>query len=213
MPAPTITPLPTAPSRVDEPALFVSRADTFVAALPDFGAEMNALAAYLEGVTGSAGPIGSTALTMNTARILGRTTADTGAIEEITVGAGLSLAGGVLSGAAQSYILSFFFTSTPTAGETLLIHVAGRAFTIPADFAGALRSTVGVNPTASFALDVQKNGATIGTITVSTGGVVTATTTGGLAQSIAAGDVLTVLAPTPADATAANMACSIVGGA
>jgi hypothetical protein len=36
-------------------------------------------------------------LTMATARILGRTTASTGAIEEITVGSGLSLSGGTLS--------------------------------------------------------------------------------------------------------------------
>lgn len=47
MPAPTVTPLPTAPSRLDEPTLFVTRADDFVEALPVFGEELNALAAYL----------------------------------------------------------------------------------------------------------------------------------------------------------------------
>lgn len=39
-----ITPLPTPPSRNDSPALFVTRADEFLAALPDFATEANALA-------------------------------------------------------------------------------------------------------------------------------------------------------------------------
>jgi hypothetical protein len=45
-------------------------------------------------------------LTQNTARMLGRTTASTGAVEEISVGAGLSLASGALSG-AEPQIQSF----------------------------------------------------------------------------------------------------------
>lgn len=45
----------------------------------------------------AAGAIGSSALTMETGRILGRTTAETGAIEQIVIGSGLSLSGGVLS--------------------------------------------------------------------------------------------------------------------
>ncbi len=41
-------------------------------------------------------------LTMNTARLLGRTTASAGAVEEITVGSGLSLAAGTLSASGGS---------------------------------------------------------------------------------------------------------------
>jgi hypothetical protein len=41
-------------------------------------------------------------LTMNTARVLGRTTASTGAIEELTVGSSLSLAAGALNAALAS---------------------------------------------------------------------------------------------------------------
>lgn len=44
----------------------------------------------------------SALLTMSTARLLGRTTASTGAIEEISVGATLTLSGGTLSGTAAS---------------------------------------------------------------------------------------------------------------
>ncbi len=47
--------------------------------------------------TGASGAITGTALTMSTARLLGRTTASTGAIEEITVGSGLSLSAGSLT--------------------------------------------------------------------------------------------------------------------
>lgn len=61
---------------------------------------------------GASGPITATALTMNTARILGRTTAGVGAIEEITVGAGLSLAAGALTatGAAVDFLVVQVFS-------------------------------------------------------------------------------------------------------
>ena len=45
----------------------------------------------------ASGAIGSSGLTMATARLLGRTTASTGAPEEITVGSGLSLSAGTLT--------------------------------------------------------------------------------------------------------------------
>lgn len=57
------------------------------------------------GATGSAsisqyviqGPITTSGLTMNTARLLGRSTAGVGEVEELTVGTGLTLSGGVLA--------------------------------------------------------------------------------------------------------------------
>ncbi|AKM09710.1 hypothetical protein AB433_06515 [Croceicoccus naphthovorans] len=63
-------------------------------------AAIAAMAAYMEGLTGSSGPITATALTMATNRLLGRYSADTGAIEEISLGDGLDLTGGVLDLAA-----------------------------------------------------------------------------------------------------------------
>lgn len=45
----------------------------------------------------SSGSVTTSGLTMTTARILGRSTAGTGAIEEITVGSGLTLSGGTLT--------------------------------------------------------------------------------------------------------------------
>lgn len=48
MPAPTITPLPTPPSRSTDPANFAIQADAFVAALPEFVTDANAQADYLD---------------------------------------------------------------------------------------------------------------------------------------------------------------------
>lgn len=45
----------------------------------------------------ASGAVGSSGLTMSTARLLGRTTASTGAVEEIQIGSGLSLTAGQLS--------------------------------------------------------------------------------------------------------------------
>lgn len=110
-----------------------------------------------------------------------------------------------------TYIAAAFFTTTPTSSEVLWLHVAGAAFTIPANFTAALQSSIGTNPAATFALDLQKNGTSIGTISVSTSGAVTATTVGGTSKSIAVGDVLKLVAPGTADTTAANMAFTIIG--
>lgn len=50
MPAPTISALPTPPSRSDDPETFSTKADAFLGALPTFRTEANAQAAYNDGV-------------------------------------------------------------------------------------------------------------------------------------------------------------------
>lgn len=50
MPAPTITPLPTPPSRSQSPETFSTDADAFLGALPDFATDANAQASYLDGL-------------------------------------------------------------------------------------------------------------------------------------------------------------------
>lgn len=47
MPAPEITPLPPAPSRLDEPGTFTSTADAFLSALPDLQSEVNAVVEWM----------------------------------------------------------------------------------------------------------------------------------------------------------------------
>lgn len=57
----------------------------------------------------------SSGLTMATARILGRTTASSGAIEEITVGSGLTMSAGTLSASATAPTDATYITQTPSA--------------------------------------------------------------------------------------------------
>lgn len=62
----------------------------------------------------SAGAVTGSGLTMSTARILGRSTAGTGAIEEISIGSGLTLSGGTLSatGGGGGGLVNFTDTAT-----------------------------------------------------------------------------------------------------
>lgn len=63
------------------------------------------------------GLIGGSGLTMNTAKLLGRTTASAGAVQEITVGPGLTFAAGVLDGFPGG--MTLIATLTPTAAVNL----------------------------------------------------------------------------------------------
>lgn len=108
------------------------------------------------------------------------------------------------------YGIGFYFVVTPDPSEILALHVAMSSFTLAANFA-ASRGSCGTNPTASFAIDVQKNGASIGTVTIATGGTFTFTTSGGGAKTVAAGDVLKFVAPSSSDATCANVAITLKG--
>jgi hypothetical protein len=107
-------------------------------------------------------------------------------------------------------LIAFFFTTTPTASEVLGLYVAADAFTIPANMSGA-QVKVGTNATATFAIDVQQNGTSIGTISIATSGTATLTTTSGASKSIAVGDVIKFVAPSSADATIANVAITVKG--
>lgn len=55
------------------------------------------LKTYLDTLYALTGAVTTSGLTMSTARLLGRSTGSSGAVEEITVGSGLSLSGGTLS--------------------------------------------------------------------------------------------------------------------
>ncbi len=79
-------------------------------------------------------------LTMATARLLGRTTASTGGIEEITIGSGLSMSAGTLTasggGASTNTTLATAAgtaTCTNTTTETSITPTASGSFTIAAD--------------------------------------------------------------------------------
>lgn len=104
------------------------------------------------------------------------------------------------------------FDSTPTSSQVLDTMYIGRAVTFPADFSGS-GGQIGTNPTASFAIDVQDDGVSIGTITIGTGGTFTFTTVSGTSKLVAAGSILTFVAPASVDATAANAIWTLLGTA
>lgn len=83
-----------------------------------------------------AGAVTTDGITMSSDRLLGRTTAATGAIEEITVGSGLSLSGGSLTASGSASITlgtpqattsgtSIDFTSIPSGTKMIVVMLTG----------------------------------------------------------------------------------------
>jgi hypothetical protein len=93
------------------------------------------------------GAVTASGLTMSTARILGRTTAATGAVEEITVGSGLSLSAGTLTSSAAGTVTSVGITA-PAAGITVSgspVTTSGSITLALADDLAALEALSGTN--------------------------------------------------------------------
>lgn len=103
----------------------------------------------------------------------------------------------------------FFPGGPPSANQLLGKFVAPVALQFPANFSGSV-GHIGTNPTASFAMDVSAAGVSIGTITVSTGGVFTFTTQGGGVKNVSAGEQIEIEGPGSADATAADIAFTLL---
>ncbi|MFO1080855.1 MAG: hypothetical protein U1E23_09545 [Reyranellaceae bacterium] len=125
---------------------------------------------FTSGMTGFAGSgaITASGLTIATARLAGRTTASTGALEEISVGTGLGLSGGTLSitdaeltaiaGLTSASDRLPYFTgsgtaalATFTAGGRALVNSAGTSGTFPY-FSGSNTVTLGTITAAGLAI-------------------------------------------------------------
>ena len=105
--------------------------------------------------------------------------------------------------------IGWFFTSAPLTSEVLALYTAAESITLADDFAGS-QGDVGTNPAATFTMTVQKNGSTVGTVAISTGGVFTFATTG-TTVSLVAGDQLKIVAPAGVDASVANVSVTLKG--
>jgi hypothetical protein len=81
--------------------------------------------------------------------------------------------------------------------------------TFPAGLSGSY-GTCGAAATATATFTIAKNGTAIGTM-VFAAGAAGASFTMSTATAFSAGDVLTVTAPSPADATLANLAWTLSG--
>ena len=128
----------------------------------------------------------------------------TGAAWEVFAGGG----GG--GGGPTPYDIRLGFTATPTANQVIEAILIVRNVTFAADYAGSL-GVIGTTPAASLVLSVKDDGTEIGTITIATSGAFTFATTGGDPKSVAAGSLLTVVAPATPVASAANAVMTLVG--
>jgi hypothetical protein len=114
-----------------------------------------------------------------------------------------------------------FFSYTPGEDELLWRYTVpeGGDFTFPANFSSpdAHAGEPDTLPTATFVLTLQRRVggsgafATIGTLSVSTAGVTTFATTGGVAITVAEADTLRCLAPAVGDATIAGYSATLKG--
>lgn len=114
-----------------------------------------------------------------------------------------------LGSLGAGYNYGSFAAAAIGASEILMDHIVVVAHTLADDFAGS-RASVGLNPAAAWSADVQKNGVSIGSLAISIAGVVTFNTTAG-AVAMAAGDVLTVVAPAGADAAIGRLRFTFKG--
>ncbi|MBX3580845.1 MAG: hypothetical protein KF810_02975 [Rhizobiaceae bacterium] len=113
-------------------------------------------------------------------------------------------------GTGDRFDVAVFAQGKPAAGELLLRHVfSDTGVTFPADLS-ASRASGRDAATAEAVVSLEKNGSEFGTVTFAaagdTGTFAAATPTG-----FAAGDILTVIAPSPRDATLADVSITLAG--
>lgn len=105
---------------------------------------------------------------------------------------------------APPYKFGGFAVGSILASEVLMDHQIAQACTLGVNFAGASAS-VGANPAAVWTAIVQRNGAGIGTLSISITGVVTFVLTSGTVLALSVGDVITLIAPAGVDASIARL--------
>lgn len=114
------------------------------------------------------------------------------------------------AGVGGPYDLGFFVPGLPADNGIVMEWKAVRAWRLAGDCVGS-QAKVGTNPTATAVFALLKNGSSVGSISISTGGVATFATTASAAVSFAIGDILSVTAPTPQDATLADVGVAFLG--
>lgn len=107
------------------------------------------------------------------------------------------------------YDIGVYLPGQPGDNENIMEYRFPRDVEFADDFAGSY-AFIGTNPTSTATYSIKKNGSAVGTMQVTSGGVVTFNTTGG-ATSFTAGDRLTISAPTPQDATLADVSITLAG--
>ena len=124
-------------------------------------------------------------------------------------GDGLRWNGSAWVPATRGLDVGVFLPDRPAAGALVFKLVVVRAFTLPAGLTGA-RGHAGAAATSPADFDLRKNGSSIGTASFAAGNA-TASFTLASATSLAEGDRLELIAPTPQDATLADLTILLKG--
>src|ERR1051325_255848 len=101
------------------------------------------------------------------------------------------------------------WVGSPAAGQVIQRYIFAAPVTFPSGLGGSY-GTAGTAATAAATFTIGKNG-TAGGMMAFAAGAASARLTVATATSFAAGDVLTITAPSPADATLANLAWTLSG--
>lgn len=105
-------------------------------------------------------------------------------------------------------VIVAYYIGQPTASLIVGMYTFTSTVTFPGNFAGAQGKVVGTNPASTATFTVNKNGSSVGSVAISTGGVFTFTSTSGAAVTFNAGDEMTVIAPGSPDASLATFSMS-----
>lgn len=167
----------------------------------------------------SSGDVTASGLTMNTDRILGRTTASSGAIEELTAGTGLTLASGSLS-VNQTAVKPTESLVIACSDESTAISTTGTKITFRMPYAFTLtdvRASVGsACTTGTFTVDINEGGTTILstklTIDATEETSTTAATAAVISDSALADDAeITIDVDDAGDSTATGLKVTLIG--
>lgn len=120
--------------------------------------------------------------------------------------------GGAFAALTIPYDLGMAFAGVPGNLEVMARIPIVRTVSLLANL-GSSVGKIAITATAVTNLDVQDDGVSIGTISISTGDVFTFTTQGGTAKTIAAGSTITIVNQASADATAGDISVTLFGSA
>lgn len=118
---------------------------------------------------------------------------------------------------AHGQPIAMDYRGSPSASDYIGYWYLPGAVWFDADFAGSGLG-VGTNPTSSYSITVDyattprgSSVATVGTITISTGGVATFATTGNVAQTVSSGNYLRAIGSGTTDATLSDIVGTLAG--
>lgn len=111
---------------------------------------------------------------------------------------------------ALAYDITLWQAGKPDADQVLLKVKLPRAIAFASNYAGSTTADADVAATGSSVFTIKKNGSSVGTVTYAPSGT-TGTFASSGAVSFAAGDVLTITAPSSQDATLSGIAICLKG--